>query len=102
MGGMLWGLQSSPVRSGHRYVNQGLIVGHSTSAIFFVELCHVLSCGCLVSLAQSVARLIQEPEVPESISGPATYFRFSFRLFKKDSSQLLAKVCAQNTEEKCS
>ena len=46
MGGMLWGLQSSPVRSGHRYVNHGLIVGHSTSAIFFVELCYVVSCGC--------------------------------------------------------
>ena len=28
-------------------------------------------------VAQSVARLTQEPEVPGSIPGPATYFRFS-------------------------
>ena len=25
------------------------------------------------------------------------YFRFSFRFFKKDSCQLLAKVCARST-----
>ena len=30
-------------------------------------------------VAQSVGRLTQEPEVPGSIPGPATYFRFSFR-----------------------
>ena len=30
-------------------------------------------------VAQSVARLTQEPEVPGSIPGPAIYFRFSFR-----------------------
>ena len=29
--------------------------------------------------------------------GLATYFRFSFRFFKKGSCQLLAKVCAQST-----
>ena len=28
-------------------------------------------------VAQSVARLTEEPEVPGSIPGPATYFRFS-------------------------
>ena len=27
----------------------------------------------------------------------ATYFRFSFRFFKKGSCQLLAKVCARST-----
>ena len=32
-----------------------------------------------------------------SIPGLATYFRFSFRFFKKDSCQLLAKVCARST-----
>ena len=32
-----------------------------------------------------------------SIPGLATYFRFSFRFFKKDSCQLLAKVCAGST-----
>ena len=30
-------------------------------------------------VAQSVARLTHKPEVPGSIVGPATYFRFSFR-----------------------
>ena len=34
-------------------------------------------------VAQSVARLTQEPEVPVSIPGPATYFHFSFRWFKR-------------------
>ena len=48
-------------------------------------------------VAQSVARLPQEPEVPGSIPGPATYFRFSFRFVKKGSCQLLAKVCARST-----
>ena len=32
-----------------------------------------------------------------SIPGLATYFRFSFRFFKKGSCQLLAKVCARST-----
>ena len=32
-----------------------------------------------------------------SIPGLATYFRFSFRFFKKDSCQLLAKACARST-----
>ena len=45
-------------------------------------------------VAQSVAHLTQEPEVPGSIPGPATYFRFSFRWFKKDNCQLLVQVCA--------
>ena len=30
-------------------------------------------------IAQSLERLTQEPDVPGSIPGPATYFRFSFR-----------------------
>ena len=48
-------------------------------------------------VAQSVARLTQEPEVPDSIPGPATVFRLSFRWFKKGSCQLLAKVYALST-----
>ena len=32
-----------------------------------------------------------------SLPGLATYFRFSFRFFKKGSCQLLAKVCARST-----
>ena len=38
-----------------------------------------------------------EKRVLGSIPGRATYFRFSFRFFKRDSCQLLAKVCAQST-----
>ena len=37
------------------------------------------------------------PRVLGSIPGLATYFRFSFRFFKKGSCQLLAKVCARST-----
>ena len=33
----------------------------------------------------------------KSLPGLATYFRFSFRFFKKGSCQLLAKVCARST-----
>ena len=43
-------------------------------------------------VALSVARETQEPEVPGSIPGPATYFRFSFR-FKKQQQPLRKPVC---------
>ena len=46
---------------------------------------------------QSVGRLTRKSGVLGSISGLATYFRFSFRFFKKGNCQLLAKVCAQST-----
>ena len=36
-------------------------------------------------VAQSIARLSRESEVPDSIPGPATYFRFSFSWFKTRS-----------------
>ena len=42
-------------------------------------------------VAQSVGRLIRKSWVLGSILGLATYFRFSFRFFKKGSCQLLAK-----------
>ena len=48
-------------------------------------------------VAQSVGHLTRKSGVPGSIPGLATYFRFSFRFFKKGSCQLLAKVCAQST-----
>ena len=48
-------------------------------------------------VAQSVGHLTRKSGVPGSIPGLATYFRFSFRFFKKDSCQLLAKVCARST-----
>ena len=43
-------------------------------------------------VAQSVGHLTRQSGVLGSIPGPATYFCFSFRFFKKGSCQLLAKV----------
>ena len=48
-------------------------------------------------VAQSVGHLTPKSGVLGSILGLATYFRFSFRFFKKGSCQLLAKVCARST-----
>ena len=50
--------------------------------------------GCV---AQLVGHLTRKSGVLGSIPGLATYFRFSFRFFKKGSCQLLAKVCARST-----
>ena len=50
-----------------------------------------------VRVAQSVGHLSRKSGVLGSIPGLATYFRFSFRFFKNDSCQLLAKVCVRNT-----
>ena len=50
-----------------------------------------------VRVAQSVGHLARKSGVLDSIPGLATYFRFSFRFFKKGSCQLLAKVCARST-----
>ena len=46
-------------------------------------------------VAQSVGHLTRKSGVLGSIPGLATYFRFSFRFFKKGSCQLLAKVCTK-------
>ena len=48
-------------------------------------------------VAQLVGHLTPKSGVLGSIPGLATYFRFSFRFFKKGSCQLLAKVCARST-----
>ena len=48
-------------------------------------------------VAQSVGHLTRKSGVLGSIPGLATYFRFSFRFFKKGSCQLMAKVCARST-----
>ena len=50
--------------------------------------------GCV---AQSVGHLTRKSGVLGLIPGLATYFRFSFRFFKKGSCQLLAKVYARST-----
>ena len=47
-------------------------------------------------VAQSVGHLTRKSGVLGSIPGLATYFRFSFRFFKKGRCQLLAKVCARS------
>ena len=56
---------------------------------------HIMGIRGLVSgrVAQSVGHLTRKSGVLGSIPGLATYFRFSFRFFKKGSCQLLAKVC---------
>ena len=48
-------------------------------------------------VAQSVGHLARKSGILGSIPGLATFFRFSSRFFKKDSFQLLAKVCARST-----
>ena len=56
----------------------------------------------IVVLIPSVGHLTRKSEVLGSIPGLATYFRFSFRCFKRGSCQLLAKVCARSpAQEKC-
>ena len=45
-------------------------------------------------IAQSVGHLTRKSGVLGLIPRLATYFRFSFRFFKKGNCQLLAKVCA--------
>ena len=54
------------------------------------------SVGGFARVAQSVGHLTRKSGVLGSIPGLATYFRFSFRFFKKGSCQLLAKVCARS------
>ena len=49
-------------------------------------------------VAQSVGHLTHKSGVLGSIPGLVTYFRFSFRFFKKGSCQLLAKVCVRSTD----
>ena len=48
-------------------------------------------------VAQSVGHLSRKSGVLGSIPGLATYFRFSFRRFKKRSCQLQSKVYARST-----
>ena len=48
-------------------------------------------------VAQSAGHLSRKSGILGLIPGLATYFRFSFRFFKKGSCQLLAKVCARST-----
>ena len=70
------------------FVNTYLMKPHTVMGLFLYEPGRV---------AQSVGHLTRKSGVLGSIPGLATYFRFSFRFFKKGSCQLLAKVCARST-----
>ena len=65
--------------------------------MFLVYLTFSISFSGPGRVAQSVGHLTHKSGVLGSIPGLATYFRFSFRFFKKGSCQLLAKVCARST-----
>ena len=52
--------------------------------------------SALFTIALITGHLTRKSGVLGSIPGLATYFRFSFRFFKKGSCQLLAKVCARS------
>ena len=61
------------------------------------------SAGCGVSFEDHLQAdkpllvSLYRSHVYHTTPGLATYFRFSFRFFKKGSCQLLAKVCARST-----
>ena len=76
-------VQRTPMSSPHRVRSSYTQPGNTTKVP-----------GCV---AQSVGHLTRKSGVLGSIPGLATYFRFSFRFFKKGSCQLLAKVCARST-----
>ena len=55
-----------------------------------------INCDPSLELPQ-VGHLTRKSGVRGWIPGLVTYFRFSFRFFKKGSCQLLGKVCARST-----
>ena len=67
------------------------------SPFLFIVLSRRITSNWPGRVAQSVGHLTRKSGVLGSIPGLATYFRFSFRFFKKGSCQLLAKVCARST-----
>ena len=73
--------------------NYGTISCHHECTFFLISVFPVQP----GRVAQSVEHLTRKSGVLGSIPGLATYFRFFFRFFKKDSCQLLAKVCARST-----
>ena len=73
---------------------------YAINPMLFAEL-SIVSSACFSNrpgrVAQSVGHLTRKSGVLGSIPGLATYFRFSFRFFKKGSCQLHAKVYARST-----
>ena len=64
-----------------------------------IKICQTIQVTQLLPgrVAQSLGYLTRKSEVLGSIPSLASYFRFSFRWFKRGSCQLLAKVCARST-----
>ena len=71
----------------------GDCLGNFLSSIIYLFFLHLWP----GRVAQSVGHLTRKSGFLGSIPDTATYFRFSFRFFKKGSCQLLAKVCARST-----
>ena len=67
-----------------------------TAVIFSIDITTIYT-QLLGRVAQSVGHLTRKSGVLGLILGLATYFRFSFRFFKKGSCHLLAKICARST-----
>ena len=81
-------------------LNAYSIVSYDVAVIQLIMSCHdnrITTRLVPGRVAQSVGHLTRKSGVLGSIPCLATYFRFSFRFFKKGSCQLLAKVCALNT-----
>ena len=79
-----------------RYLHRSFAYAKSAVGIDVVSV-HKLFAYRVVSTVNTDILLTRKSGVLGSIPGLATYFRFSFRFFKKGSCQLLAKVCARST-----
>ena len=86
-------IENSKSKKGHNFVKRNWRITSPTGM------------GCSTILAGPHSAIGRAPDshltrksgVLGSIPGVATYFRFSFRFFKKGSCQLLAEVCARST-----
>ena len=93
--------QLNEILNAHKYKNIktfSFLLGPDKPIMLF-SCSFMLKCQQLLPgrVAQSVGHPTHKSGVLGSIPGLATYFRFSFRFFKKGSCQLLAKVCARST-----
>ena len=91
--------QRAFIRAG-TFIRINKIFSSFTLKLISVSLYTAVTVDWLGRVAQLVGHLTRKSEVLGflgSIPGLATYFRFSFRFFKKGSCQLLGKVCARST-----
>ena len=70
--------------------------GRSNGPEYDHSACRAMPLVSTFTFSSSVGHLIRKSGVLGSIPSLATYFRFSFRFFKKGSCQLLGKVCARS------